>query len=130
MIVEGFDHLAYLLESVDEKQWRFIVGVADRGHDVVEPPLRHVLVEAKWSAVKHVHRISRPPEITVLDALERGIELLEVQGLLLESLVRLGDHYPDDPLLREANSEERELVQICDLVPLSVLEFFLNVGNS
>jgi hypothetical protein len=55
---------------------------------------------------------------------------VEVQGLLLESLVRLGDHYPDDPLLREANSEERKLVQICDLVPPSVLEFFLGVGNS
>jgi hypothetical protein len=109
------------------------------GHDVVEPPLTHVLIEGKWSAIKHVHRLHRPSEITILDALETGhikntaqlnIELTEVQWLLLKSLVGLGDHYFDNPLLREENLEERGLVQVCNLIPPSVLEFSLNIGNS
>ncbi len=53
---------------------------------------------------------------TKKDAAQPNIELLEVHWLV-QGLVGLGDHRLNNPLLEEADSEERKLVEIRNLVP-------------
>ena len=85
-----------------------------------------------------VGTLRRPPEIAILnakvtrpkeDASQPNVELVEVHWRA-QILVGIWDNRIDNPLLREANSEERKLIQICNLVPPSVLEFSLDVGKS
>ena len=111
MIVEGVDHLAYLVEAIHKGSRRGLVSVADGRSDGIESSKTHILSEPEGGSSCDADCLGRPPLSSVRHSLKVSheevapkvhIEILEVNVLLLQVLVGGWDEHLLHPLLREA----------------------------
>ena len=126
MIVEGVDHLAYLVEAIHKGSRRGLVGVADGHSDGIESLKTHILSEPEGGSSCDADCLGRPPLSSVRQSLKAShekvapevqIELLEVNVLLLQVLVGGWDEHLLHPLLREAYPEQLKIIHLTNFRP-------------
>ena len=111
VIIEGVDHLAYLVKAINKGRRRGMVSVTDRRSDCIELSKTHILSEPKGGSSCDVDCLGRPPLSSVRHFLKASheevapkvhIEILEVNVLLLQFLVGGWDEHLLHPLIKEA----------------------------